>query len=367
MRITIDATSALVRSAGVKSYVYHWLRHLRQQAALEKNGGDEIHAFPLLDAWTGLDHEHSALSLPSTLGRLALLHSANLLGRPLLDRLIRGTQVFHAGNLVRSTPGRARLTATIHDLTSWIMPEVHTRSTLRADTSFAERILKPADGLIAVSENTRQDAIRLLGIRPEKIRTIHSGVAPEYFDARPGTRAKPYVLFVGTVEPRKNLGTLLDAWRSLKPDVRERFDLVIAGPQGWDSSGTVARARQEANYLGYVQEAELPGLVAGASLFVYPSLYEGFGFPVVQAMAANVAVLSSRTSCLPEIAGDAAVYVDPRSSSEMAAQMVRLLDSPEERSRLAQIGRARAECYRWERCAKESLEFFREIAANERK
>jgi glycosyltransferase involved in cell wall biosynthesis len=362
MRITIDATSALVRSAGVKSYTYHWLRHLRAQAG----PGDEIHAFPLLDAWTSLDHEHSALSLPSTLGRLALLHTGNLLGRPLLDGMLGATQVFHAGNLVRQVPSRPRLTATIHDLTSWIMPEVHTRSTLRADRSFADRILKRADGLIAVSENTRQDAIRMLGIRPEKIHTIHSGVAQEYFDAPPRSTpkatAKPYVLFVGTVEPRKNLGTLLDAWQTLKPNVRERFDLVIAGPKGWDSSGTMARVRQEANYLGYVAEAEMPGLLAGASLFVYPSLYEGFGFPLVQAMAAKVAVLSSRTSCLPEIAGDAAAYVDPRSPSEMAAQLTRLLESPEERSRLAQMGRMRAECYRWERCAKESLEFFREIA-----
>jgi glycosyltransferase involved in cell wall biosynthesis len=129
----------------------------------------------------------------------------------------------------------------------------------------------------------------------------------------------------------------------------------------------MARVSQEANYLGYVAEAQMPGLVAGASLFVYPSLYEGFGFPMVQAMAANVAVLSSRTSCLPEIGGDAAVYADPRSTSEITAQLTRLLESPEERARLAQSGRARAEAYRWERCGRESLTFFREIAANARK
>jgi alpha-1,3-rhamnosyl/mannosyltransferase len=361
MRITIDATSALVRSAGVKSYTYHWLRHLRREAAA-RGEGDEIDAFPLLDDWGRLDHEHSALPLASTLARLALLHAANVFGRPILDQALRGAEVFHAGNLVQRTPGHARLTATIHDLTSWIMPELHTRSTLRADRSFAERILKPADGLIAVSENTRQDAIRMLGIRPERIRTIHSGVAPEYFDAPPRARTKPYVLFVGTVEPRKNLDTLLDAWRSLKSDVREHFDLVVAGPEGWHSSATMARVRQETTYLGYVPEAGMPGLVAGAALFVYPSLYEGFGFPVVQAMAANVAVLSSRTSCLPEVVGDAGVFVDPRSPSEMTAQLTRLLESPEERSRLAQLGRARAEGYRWERCAKESLAFFREVA-----
>ncbi len=203
-----------------------------------------------------------------------------------------------------------------------------------------------------------------MGIEPARIRTIHSGVAEAYFDARPKPRAKPYVLFVGTVEPRKNLDTLLDAWRSVRQDIREHFDLVIAGPKGWNSAATMARIRQEATYLGYVPEAEMPGLVAGAALFVYPSLYEGFGFPVVQAMAANVPVLCSGTSCLPEIAGEAAAYVDPRSSSEMAAQLTRLLDSTEERSKLAQLGRAQAERYRWERCAQESLAFFREITGS---
>ena len=360
MRITIDATSALLRSAGVKGYTYHWLRYLQRQAG----AGEQIRAFPLLDRWGSLDHERSALAPLATLGRLALLHSANLVGSPVLDRVLHGSDIFHGGNLVRQAPRRARLTATIHDLTSWIMPEVHTRATPRADRNFAERILKRAHGLIAVSENTRQDAIRILGIAPERIRTIYSGVSDEYFDATPRQRAKAYVLFVGTIEPRKNIGVLLDAWRSLKPELRERFDLVIAGPEGWDSSGTMARVRQEATYLGYVPEPDLPGLVAGASLFVYPSLYEGFGFPVVQAMAANVPVLSSRTSCLPEIGGEAAVYVDPRSAAEIADQLTRLLESPDERSRLAKLGRVRADCYRWERCAEESLTFFREIAGS---
>ncbi len=363
MRITIDATSALLRSAGVKGYTYHWLRHLRKQAS----SGEEIRAFPLLDNWDRLDHERSATSLFWTAGRLALLHSANLLGAPVLDPLLRGTDIFHAGNLVRQAPTRARLTATIHDLTSWIMPEVHTQATARADQNFAEHILKRAHGLIAVSENTRQDAIRIVGIRPERIRTIHSGVAEEYFDAIPRPRSKPYVLYVGTIEPRKNLGTLLDAWGSVRADLREEFELVIAGPEGWNSSETMARIRREAVYLGYVPETEMPGLVAGAALFVYPSLYEGFGFPVVQAMAANVAVLSSRSSCLPEIAGEAAAYIDPRSTSEIKEALTRLLESPAERARLAKLGRVRAECYRWERCAKESLEFFRDIAAKERK
>src|SRR3981189_3040827 len=112
MRITIDATSALLRSAGVKGYTYHWLRHLRRQAAADEVG-DEIHAFPFLNDWASLDHERSALSPRSTMSRLALLHSVNILGRPILDGVLRGTDIFHAGNLVRRRPGRARLTATV--------------------------------------------------------------------------------------------------------------------------------------------------------------------------------------------------------------------------------------------------------------
>ena len=160
---------------------------------------------------------------------------------------------------------------------------LHTWLGLQMDA--ADRILRRADGLIAVSENTRQDAIRLLKIAPEKIDTIYSGVAEEYFGAQPARRERAYVLYVGTIEPRKNLDTLLDAWRQLKPGLRQEFELVIAGPKGWGSESTLARVCAEATYLGYVPEADLPRLVAGAAVFVYPSLYEGFGFPVVQAMA----------------------------------------------------------------------------------
>src|SRR5437016_4637544 len=109
MRITIDATSALLRSAGVKGYTYHWLRELRRQAGRD----DQIRAFPLISDWNVLDHEHSALPMPATLIRLALLHSVNVFGSGILDRVLGNAQIFHAGNLVRRAPSRARLTATV--------------------------------------------------------------------------------------------------------------------------------------------------------------------------------------------------------------------------------------------------------------
>ena len=131
--------------------------------------------------------------------------------------------------------------------------------------------------------------------------------------------------------------------------------------KGGDQEKTLTRIRAEATYLGYVPEADLPGLVAGATVFVYPSLYEGFGFPVVQAMAAGVPVVTSNTSCLPEITGDAAVLVDPRSASEIASGLDRLLGSESTRTQFAARGRERAGMFRWETCAERSLSFFRRM------
>lgn len=357
IRVTIDATPALLRSAGVKTYTYHWVNHLRRAA-----NGDQIRAFPLLGDFGSLEHQASTVGAWRTWPRLGMISCLNRTGVPPLDWMLQRADVFHASNQVRRAPRHARLTATLHDLTCWLMPELHTTANVRADRSFAESILRRADGLIAVSENTRQDAIRMLGIAPEKIETIYSGIAPEYFDARPTMRARPYVLSVGTIEPRKNLGTLLDAWKLLRPQLRESFELVIAGPQGWRSHQTLARIQSEAAYLGYVAEAGMPGLIAGATAFVYPSLYEGFGFPVVQAMASGVAVLTSNNSCLPEIAGDAALLADPRSAVEIAAGITRLLESDSLRADLGRRGRARASSFSWENCAARSLAFFRRIA-----
>ena len=366
MIVTVDATSALLRSAGVKSYTYHWVRHLRDQA-LQHKTGEEIRAFPYLHDFGKLDHQASTLSRLQTLPRLALLYLVR--DSTAIDWVVRGSDIFHASNQVRRKPRRVKLTATIHDLTCWLMPEFHTEANIRADKTFAHRILRRADGLIAVSENTRQDAIRLLGIAPDRIETIHSGIDERYFAVQPphfvmtpGARHRPYVLYVGTIEPRKNLDTLLDAWSALSGELREAFQLWIAGPEGWGSEKTIARVRNEATYWGYVDEKILPSLVAGATAFVYPSLYEGFGFPVAQAMAAGVAVVTSNNSSLREIARDSALLVDPKSASEIANALTRLLESERLRQDLSARGRKRAAEFRWETCAARSLEFFHRIA-----
>ena len=356
MRVLIDATSLLVRSAGVKNYTYHWIQHLR-----EHSRNEQILAFPYLNSLGALAHDRSMLPPSQTYARLALLYFVNMPSNPALDWIAKA-DIFHISNLLRNTPRKVKITATLHDLTSWLMPELHAAGNLQADRNFAERMLKRVDRLIAVSENTRQDAIRILKLAPEKIEVIHSGVPEVFFGARAKPAERPYALFVGTIEPRKNLDTLLDAWQSTR--LRDDFDLLIAGPVGWSADKTMARLRAGVpgvRYLGYVSEHELPGLTAGAAVFVYPSLYEGFGFPVAQAMAAGVPVITSNTSCLPEIAGESALFVDPRSPADIAVALQKVLSSPSLRERLTSEGLARAQRYRWDECAKKSLEFFRKL------
>jgi alpha-1,3-rhamnosyl/mannosyltransferase len=171
---------------------------------------------------------------------------------------------------------------------------------------------------------------------------------------------RPFVLSVGTVEPRKNIAALIAAFRDLPPFLLAEFDLVLAGPMGWANQDTAERVRT-VRYLGYVPERDIAALTAAATVFAYPSLYEGFGFPIAQAMAAGVPVITSNVSALPEIAGDAALLIDPHSHAELRHALSRLLQYPEIRSRMAIRGRERAELFRWDACAAKSLEFFREV------
>ena len=151
-----------------------------------------------------------------------------------------GVDVFHASNLVRNIPRRPKLTGTIYDMTVELFPQFHTAGNVRAENSFYERVLKRADGLIAISESSKNDAVRLLGLDRGRIAVIYPGIDERFFDAAPAPAAKPYVLFVGTIEPRKNMDTLLDAWAALPANSR-RLRPVIAGPIGWASGATVAR------------------------------------------------------------------------------------------------------------------------------
>ncbi len=369
MKVCIDATPLLLRSAGVKTYVYHWAEHLIRLA-----GRKCVKLFPLLEDIGECVHERSVAGPARTMAGLALLHTANAFGGRVLNGLRGGLDVFHASHQLMQPPRNCSVTATLYDATLWLMPEMHTPKNVRLGRLFAERVMRRANGLIAISESTRNDAVRVIGLDPDKITVIYPGVNAAYFNAsaaegravaaRYGLK-NPYVLFVGTVEPRKNMRTLVDAWKRLPGDLRAVFELAVAGSGGWGDPEMLAALRAGipgVRYLGYVPERDMPSLTAGAALFAYPSLYEGFGLPVAQALAARVPVVTSNVSSLPEVAARGGVLVDPRSPVEMAAALEQLLASPERREALAAEGAVHARRFTWENAAAKSWEWFRKVA-----
>jgi len=368
MQITIDALPLLFRSAGVKNYLYYWIRHLQREP------GAEVRLFPFLEGLAGLDHELAAASLGGTVLRLGLFHLINRLPDASARAFLPIGGVFHASKVIHA-PRRAKLTATIYDLTCWLVPETHRSGVVAADRLFAERIWRRADGLIAISENSRNDAVRVLRIPEDRISVIYPGVPEAYSSMSQESVAavrdrhglgRPYLLYVGTIEPRKNVALLLDAYNAISPSVADEFSLVVAGPRGWSGPETLARLEsppKNVRYLGYVPEDELPALFAGATAFVYPSLYEGFGFPVAQAMAAGVPVITSCVSSLPEVTGGAAVLIDPHSRQELRCAIERILTEPSLRARLSAEGRNQANRFSWADNARKSMEFFSRVVS----
>ena len=361
MRLTLDLTPTLLRSAGVKNHLYYWTR-----ALAAARGEHEVQFFPWIDRLSGLDHDRGLESgIPDW--RLFLIAALNFPAtHAMAARLIPRFDVFHGSPQARLPPRARRLTSHIHDLTCWRMPQFHTRANIAAAHQIAEHVWRHADGLIAVSHSARQDAVELLGLNPDRIQVIYHGVPEDYFQATPTVPARPYCLAVGTIEPRKNIDLLLDAWATLPADVRGAYELVVAGPPGWKSEGTLARlasAPPGVRYLGYVPESDLPALTAGAAALVYPSLYEGFGFPIAQAMACGVPVITSNVSSMPEVSAGSALLIDPHSVSDLAAALLRMLTSPALREELGARGKTHAALhYRWPAIALQSWDFFERVA-----
>lgn len=370
MKILVDATTLLLESAGVKTYLYYWLDSLSTAAAID---GDHIKTYPSGFLATGkLDHTRPSINPTAARLFLDLVHFVNLRHNPAINLLLLNADVFHCSQHCTNAPRWKKMTATVFDMSCWTTPQYHTRENVAATHRYADAILKQADGIIAISDYTRRDAIDILGIPEERIQVVYPGVADAYFRVTKveadQARAKynihsQYVLFVGCIEPRKNLTGLLKAWQTLPEALHRETTLVVAGPFGWESANTrtLLAATAGVRYLGYADESDLPGLFAGAAAFVYPSFYEGFGLPVAQAMAAGVPVITSNRSCLPEVVADAGICVQPDSPDELATAIYRVLTMPSLAGALTASGRIRARRFQWASSAAESLRFFHAV------
>jgi glycosyltransferase involved in cell wall biosynthesis len=252
-----------------------------------------------------------------------------------------------------------RRVITIHDLTYKRFPELLQKETLANLEHHMQREIAHADAVICVSESTRRDVLRYYQADPRRIVAIRSGLAvPEA--SVPIDLPPRYILFVSTIEPRKNLPVLLDAFQKLDYDGA----LVIVGKIGWKSESIAPRLRERnVIHLDYLDSTRLASVYKNAELFVFPSIYEGFGFPLGEAMAHGVPTIAARSSSLPEIGGDAALYFEPHDARALAAQMQRVLGDPALRADLIAKGRKRAAELRWDVAAERTVEVLRQAAS----
>ncbi len=256
---------------------------------------------------------------------------------------------------------------TIHDLSFEIFPECFSAKMRLWHTFLSpRRQCERADLLLTPSQNTKRDIINLYGIAEQTIQVFNPGLSPFFVrekEVSPNTDIlqkynlpAQYILFLGTVEPRKNIERLLEAFVIFQKEFPE-YHLVIAGAPGWKNKHIFRAIEKNKNvqYIGYVAPEDKPALYAAATVFVYPSLYEGFGFPVLEACAVGVPVLTSARSSLPEVAGDAAYYVNPYNTSEIVTGMKRLVMEPDLSKFFIQKGFQQVQKFYWQKTAEQFL------------
>jgi glycosyltransferase involved in cell wall biosynthesis len=303
------------------------------------------------------------------LPRLALYESWATLRLPRVERATGRVDIIHA-TAIAMPPRSVPIVITIHDLAFRRFPEHFTRVGLRFFNRNLELARHAADLVLCSSLATFAECGEA-GFDASRLRHVPLGVDAEVADAaaiyrvrRTYALERPYVLWTGTMEPRKNLPGLLEAYGHLDADV----DLVLVGPRGWkeDLSRRLAvlpePARRRVRLLGFVPRADLGPLYAGAAVFCFPSLLEGFGFPVLEAMAQGTPVVTSVGTSTAELAGDAGLLVDPRDSEAIADALDRVLNDNSLAERLRRAGPARAGAYTWARSARLVKDAYREVA-----
>jgi glycosyltransferase involved in cell wall biosynthesis len=269
-------------------------------------------------------------------------------------------------------PSRYPNVITICDVTPLIYPGTHGRMNVWHHRYLLPGILKRAAAIVTISESSRRDIVRIFGVPEEKVTVTYLAADSRYRPEPEGTPGeevarlpRPYLLNVGTLEPRKNLDGLLRAF-ALARHRGIPHKLVVTGARGWGKSRLAALVQEldlgeSVIFTGFVEDHDLPHLYAGADFFVYPSLYEGFGLPPLEAMACGVPVITSNVSSLPEVTGDAALLIDPASDGELADAMVRLAGDAGLRDDLRARGLVRAGLFSWQKAAQETLEVYRRV------
>jgi len=360
-RYTFELASALTRLSGGPGVVFfygtHWSKRLK--------------------ASTGANTSGTRKSLRNTVSKWMPVTSKKWVRQKILKiGLMRHRpDLFHATNYVASSFD-CPVVVTVHDLSFLRYPETHPEERLAWLSDGLPRTLLHAKRIIADSQFTKEELVSLLGVPKDNINVVHLGVGSNFrpldnevlalklkeFDLEP----KEYILSVGTLEPRKNILSLLQAYELLPDSLKTRWPLVVVGMRGWKDQVISKRldvlvSSGRIRVLGYISIDKLAAVYAGAALFVYPSIYEGFGLPPLEAMASGVPVITSNRASLPEIVGDAGVLIDPEDIESLAQIIESLLDDRGKREQMARMGLQQGQKFTWKACAEKTFSVYQDV------
>jgi glycosyltransferase involved in cell wall biosynthesis len=369
MRIGIDARLTYYRTGGIAAYTRHLIGALAaldpasDYRVIHHRGAAETIApgpnFHRVDAFTPSHHRFERWTLATELVRLRL-------------------DVLHSPDFIPPMGGARRRVITVHDLHFLHYPQFLTADSRRTYNDQIRWAVKTADHILVDSKATRADVADLLDVPPSKM-TVHPlGVDPQYHPLDPAavraaldrlTLPSEYLLFVGTLEPRKNLGGLLDALDLLRPALPDLPPLLLVGRRGWQADDLLARLEQltmagRVIWRDDINDADLPAIYNGASLLALPSHYEGFGLTALEAMACGTPVVASNRSSVPEVVGGAGLLVAPGDPAAVADGLRRALEDSALRDRLHVEGPARASSFTWQRTAEIALGVYRAVGAS---
>ncbi|NBK99235.1 MAG: glycosyltransferase family 1 protein [Erysipelotrichia bacterium] len=302
-----------------------------------------------------------------------------IVSNPLFKQLIRNTlfslarlipfkyDLYWQPNFIPNKGIRAhKIITTVHDFSWEIYPEFQPKERVEFFEKFFYHEIKRCNHIITGSNFTKAEILQRLDFEPENISVIYHGVNHKVFNTLLPKKnvEQKYILAVGSIEPRKNLKNLLLAYEQLSETIKNQYHLILIGAQGWNNTEVLdmmESMKEWVHYTGYVSDEELACYYQHASLFVYPSFYEGFGIPPLEAMACGTAVLVSNASTLPEICSDAAVYCDPNDVNDIKVKIELVLNNMVLRQKLVTKGLERVKIFSWDKSAKEHLEVFEKV------
>lgn len=380
-KITIDATPISHKPSGIGLYVANLIYHL-SKLQTEEQFQLGIAYQPGMKNWLTVrwdfpkylqdyDNLHF-LPLPVTVSNLLAKFPNPIL--PYLEKSFGFPDIVHGTNYVVYPCQKSLRVMTIHDLTCIKYPQ-YTDAIVKTYSDRIKQCLRWTDLVITISEATKQDIIQYLGVASDRIYVtpLASRYFPNYLSSQQTEKinresnydfSRPYLLFVSTIEPRKNINNLILAFNYLKQKHKIDHQLVLIGQKGWLYQSifqTIASSpwKEQIHYLGYLSDAMVALFYSQADVFVYPSVYEGFGLPVLEAMTLGTPVVTSNTSSLPEVAGDAAILVDPQNPVELADAILQVISDSQLRQKLIHKGKQRATLFSWEKTAQATVAAYR--------